>query len=87
MSSAQLGGHAASPLQQPVSHTGAHGSQPQRGGRGADPAHAEPTRRRTVKWTANQEKTMTSKYARDDRASVLRKLENNDARGKKKAPR
>ena len=68
MSSAQLGGHAASPLQQPASHTGAHGSQPQRGGRGADPAHAEPTRRREGKWTANQEKAMTSKHARDDRA-------------------
>ena len=87
MSSAQLGGHAASPLQQPASHTGTYGSQPQRGGLGADPAYAEPTRRRTVKWTANQEKTMTSKYARDDRAGVLRKLENNDARGKKKGPR
>ena len=87
MSSAQLGGHAASSLQQPASHTGAHGSQPQRSGLGADPAQAEPTRRKTRKWTANQEKTMTNKYARDDRASVLRKLENNDARGKNKAPR
>ena len=31
--------------------------------------------------------TITNKNARDDRASVLRKVENNDARGKKKAPR
>ena len=30
---------------------------------------------------------MTSKHARDDQASVLRKWENNDARWKKKAPR
>ena len=29
--------------------------------------------------------TRTNKNARDDRASVLRKVENNDARGKKKA--
>ena len=33
------------------------------------------------------EKTMTDNNARDDRASVLRKAENYDARGKTKAPR
>ena len=39
--------------------------------------NGQPTRKMTIK----------NKNARDDRAGVLRKVQNNDARGKKKAPR
>ena len=51
------------------------------------PAEEKENGRPTKIVYANQEKTMTNKHARDDRASVLRKWENNDARWKKKAPR
>ena len=73
-----------SPLQQPAARTGAScraailgPTQRMLGRPGRKHENGRPTRKMTI----------TNKNARDDRASVLRKVENNDARRKKKAPR
>ena len=76
-----------SPLQQPAARTGAScraailgPTQRMLGRPGGKHENGRPTR----KWQLH---AITNKNARDDRASVLRKVENNDARGKKKTPR